>query len=218
MELLEFRPLLFAIIEYSFVVFIILKGKSQLKYLAALFIFFLASYQLGEFLLFATGAQWTIQFAFIATVLVHPVALKAIETITGKHLGFKISIVVALGLVVALIINPNLVAYADQCYCFAKFVAMENSRAFVAAYSLYTTVSLLAGMFLTGYYLFKARSKEVRSVLKYWLISYVLPFPGSILLLLAFTGNTNDYLASVMCALGIIAAFIITYSVTKAQR
>jgi len=218
MSIFEYRPLAFALIEYALIAYILLKSKNKVKYPVAIFIFFLAGYQLSEFFVFLTKSQLSIQTAFISTLILHPAALKSLEVLTKRNLGFKISLVMALGISAMLIANPNLIAYVNECYCIAKFVTAENSSTFTIIYFNYYTASLVYGAFITAYLSFKTKDKKLRNTLRIWFTCYAILFPGSILLLSAFTNRINDYSASFMCAIALSVAFLATYTVVKKDK
>lgn len=218
MSIFEYRPLAFALIEYALIAFILLKSKSKIKYHVSIFIFFLAGYQISEFFVFLTKAQLPIQTAFISTLALHPAALLSLQKLTNKKLGFKVSLIFASILAIMLLANPNLIAYVNECFCIAKFVTAENSTTFTILYFNYYTASLVYGAIVCTYLAIKSANKTLRSTLRIWLLCYLILFPGSILLLMAFTTKVNDYSASFMCALALAVAFLVTFTTIKKEK
>ncbi len=217
MDIFILRPLITALIEYTFAGLSLKYGKFYPK-LAAVFFVLLGTYQLGEFILFSTKYdKFSVNLSFFSTTLLPPLGIFFLQKVMNKKLGYILFQVVGLFFALTVVIKPNIFENTDECYCFAKYaVTQEESwhNDFADAWAIYYAFSLLYAMTLAGLFALPDKFEKKRPALLHLFFAYVSFFPTSYFLVRIFDWNTG-YLASIMCALAIFGAAIIFRLVVK---
>ncbi|HEC66424.1 MAG TPA: hypothetical protein ENI23_14145 [bacterium] len=197
------RAILTATIEYYLAYKVFKHGKTFPRVIA-LMLFFLASYQMGEVIMFATdGASIGFRIAYFSTTLLPALGLELIEKVTGKphyYLPFQI-----IGIVFALIflIQPGIIAgYEHQTCCFiaTSYTNLGN------IWGLYYQGALIFSMIAIVINLFMKYKREVKTNLSYLLLAYIVIESG--IFVARYIPEFNMSTASVMCALALVAALI----------
>lgn len=220
MDMFILRPLIIALIEYSFALFSLKYGKFYPK-LAATFFITLGTYQLGEFLLFSTSLdEFSVNLSFFSTTLLPPIGVYFLQKITKIQLGYALFQIVALFFALMVVIKPNIFENTDECYCFAKYAVTEDEswhQYFADYWSIYYAFSLLYAMSLSALFMVPKRFIKKRPALLHLFFAYVSFFPTSYFLVRIFDWDVG-YLASIMCALAVFGAIIIFYLSMKYDK
>lgn len=216
MYILEFRPLVFFIIEIILAYFIFKNGLKLYK-VFSFFLVLLSLYQLGEFLFFITDYNRDIlRLSLAATTLIPPTGLLMYEGLSGRKLGSKFVFIIAIVFSSFYIFHPNAIPAASECSCLVKFgfqnvftVSPLESRAVDNIRSLWITyyfLALLIPMLLSLYLGIKENKKDLIMLF----FAYFACFPTSIFISL-FTGLFFEVVASLMCALAIFSGIIVAF-------
>lgn len=201
------RSGLTALVEYLLVILVLTKGKDHKKIIAAV-LFFLASYQLGEFLIFLTnGADIGISVAYFSTTLLPPLGVLLIQHITKKRFGFIIFLVIGIVLALGFLIYPDIVSVIE----FEKgcIVLTQYSSELIKIWEIYYQIGLSYAVFLLIYNILKTRNVKEKNQLSLVLLGYMLFYPTAVILV-KLVPAFGLGITSLMCALAIFGA--ITFS------
>ncbi len=203
-----YRPLVTAIIEFSLGAYVYKKGKFQ-KNLISIFLVMLGSYQLGEFIMFASdGGQEGTNMAFFATTLLPPFGVMLVEKLTKENWGSVIFWLAGVVLALTFLLF-DVKEFVEETSCFAKFMNTSNDWSeFTMAWSIYYLVGLTYVTFLSWYLSYSKEFRNVAASLKSITIAYITFYPLSFFLVWLFNLELQ-YVFSIMCGLAIFAAFII---------
>lgn len=201
------RPLLTAIIEYFLAILVIRYGKGNRK-IIALVLFLLATYQLGELLIFLTnGGEIGFKVAYVATTLLPPLGILLAERILKRSFGYPIFQLISLGFVVFILFTPQIaVNFEIGAYCIRVF---EYAPFLKQYYFLYYQGTLMYTMLILVIGILRSKDGVIRSVLQKMLLAY-LSFDLVAILIMYFIPSFAPSSASLMCALALLAAFIFT--------
>jgi hypothetical protein len=212
------RPLITALIEYMLCGLVLLKGKRYKKVIATL-LFFLASYQLGEVLLFLTdGNDIGIRISYFSTTLLPPLGLLLLERINKKRYGYPLIQAIGVFFALSFFVSPELVGkYVINDYCISVFGSNDTIyRWWQTYYQGVLTLLIIIGL----YNFIKEHRRRIRSsnvnlkgsgikgkenlLVAISVISFDIPA----LLLSSTFPYFEDKIASLMCALAFFASFI----------
>lgn len=201
------RPLLTAIFEYFLAGIVFYKGKYQPK-IISLVLFLLASYQLGEVILFLTnGGSMGIRVAYFSTTLLPPLGVLLIERITGKKYGYPLFQAIGLFFAFSFVVNPSIVSNFELGkYCVRVFA---YSSVIASMWQAYYQFTLMYTMIVVLVNILKTKFEQKKKVLKQILFAYI-SFDIVAISLTKIFPNFKYSVASLMCALAIIAAVIFT--------
>jgi hypothetical protein len=199
------RPLLTAIIEYLLATLVIRYGKSNRK-IIALVIFLLATYQLGELLIFLTnGGEIGFKVAYVATTLLPPLGVLLTERVLKRSCGYPIFQLISLGFAVFILFTPQVaVDFEIGAYCIRVF---EYAPFLKQYYFLYYQGTLMYTMFVLLIGILRSKDNVIRSSLQKLLLAY-LSFDLVAILIMSFIPSFIPSSASLMCALALFAAII----------
>lgn len=201
------RPILTAVIEYT-LAFIVFKYGKNHKNIIALVLFLLASYQLGEVLVFMTnGEQWAFKVAYVSTTLLPPLGVLLVSRIMKKQLGYILFQLVSLGFVAYMILTPQIILKFE----FGQFcIRILEYTPIISQYWLYYYQGTLMFTMLAGFigYL-SSHNNIIKDRLKWILIAY-FSFDGISIAMVYIEPWFGPSSASLMCALALFAAFIFT--------
>lgn len=201
------RPLLTAIIEYILAIYVLKKGK-RYKRIVALMLVLLATYQLGEVIVFATGSNFGLRLSYFATTLLPPLGVLIVQRITKRnYLYLPIQILAS---IFSLFFLFEAGVFSDYWVGKCCIKVTEYSYALVTPWMIYYLGTLTYTMFLAAYHYMMASSSRVKRDMKLILLGYVSFFVLSVIFTIVFPVFEPTMLASFMCALAIIAAFIFT--------
>jgi hypothetical protein len=200
-----YRAILTAAIEYTLAYIVFKKGKTAPKVIA-LMLFFLASYQLGEVIMFASdGSGIGFRIAYFSTTLLPPLGLELVERITKKpHYYLPLQII---GFVFALIflIQPGILAGFERetcCFIAANYTNIGTYWAYYYQGTLFfTMIAIMINLFMNY-------SREIKVKLSYLLLGYIIIEMG--VFIANFVPALNMAHASVMCAVAFFAALLFT--------
>lgn len=213
MSLLILRPLLTALIEYALAYHVFRKGK-YMATSSALFLIFLGSYQLSEYLFLASGGdRFWLGVSLFCTTMLPPYGLFLIERLSGHKESTISTTALGASLVFGLffLFVPSVIPNAQECNCFVKYNGANltgNGAAFFSAWGAYYIGALTLSMALILWSIIKKQG-DVKN-LKLLLIGYTTFFPFSYIVAL-FTLSDLAAVASIMCSLAIFTAFIVSY-------
>ena len=199
------RPLLTAVFEYFWAYQVLKKGKIQPRTIAAV-LFFLATFQLGEVIIFLTNGHYLgFQIAYIATTLLPPLGVLLISQLTGKKYAYPFFQGLAFIFISFMILDPHFVlGFEINSCCISVF---DYARPIRHWWPLYYQGTLLFSILLMIYHLMQPTEPQNRSILMRLLIGY-LSFDLSALLLAKAGLIDNSTVPSAMCALAFFAAYI----------
>lgn len=201
------RPIITAMIEYL-LTYLTLRYGTVHKRLIASILFLLASYQVGEVLIFATnGQQFAFKVAYVATTLLPPLGVLLVSRIIKKPIGYVFFQLLSL-LFVAFIIWTQQVVLKFE---FGQFcVRIFEYNPVISCYWVdYYQGTLTYTMAVTAVSLFLQKDKGIKHQLK-WILSAYLIFDGLALVVAYVNPWFGPSLASLMCAMALIAAIIFT--------
>lgn len=209
-SLLELRPLLIGGIEYFLALCVLRKGIF-LKNVIALFLFFLGSYQIGEFLFFISGLDkdW-LKISLFSTTMLPPLGMMIIEALSGRRMLSKFFLIVSIVFGMVFVLDPYVIPESKECNCFLKFDGnslIGRDATFFNAWVRYYVLSLMYSMFMIALYIKKGYGDTYS--LKLLFLGYASFFPASYFIA-HYIGRDLSMVASIMCALAIITAFITT--------
>lgn len=211
-DIFIYRSLLFAVIEYILCAIVLYKGKN-FKYPLAAVLFFLASYQLGEFIFLKTGLQFALQFAIFSTTLLPPFGMYLVQYNSDKKYFYYISQVIGLGFALLFLFVPGYFEGAARTFCLVKLYNIDSIQ--VHLWIIYYIVTLSITMIMAVVNIIKEKRIGYKRFNIFLLISYTTFFPLSYILVLCSPEFQPGDLASLMCALAIMAAFILTWVATR---
>ncbi len=203
MDILELRPLVIFLIEIGLAYYVFRYGV-KFKNMIALFLVFLAGYQLGEFIILQSSeSSIGYQIAFFSTTMLPPFGIFLIERIEKKFYGGIIALVASTFFAVGFLLYPDALQLVEKCACFAKFAPRDGMTTFTTAWGLYYVSALTYAMVLALYLHITETAKLRKMVLLNIFYAYVFFFPLSYLLIVVFNMDIS-YIISVMCSLGLI--------------
>lgn len=200
------RPLLFAIVEYLLCFLVLRRGKIA-KYEISVLLFFLASYQFGEFITFLTGGKIIgLQIAYFSTTLLPALGILLVQKITSKKYGYMFF--QGIGGILALIhlVNPMMIgSYQLGVYCIQVLSYTSWVFPIWASYYQGTVVYLVV---TATYNIFRHTEELVRRRLKF-IVSGILFFELGSIFLTKVVPYFRFSIASLMCAMALVFAFIL---------
>lgn len=201
------RPVITAIIEYLLAFLVFKYGKLH-KNIMALILFLLATYQLGEVIVFMTnGGELGFKVAYVATTLLPPLGILLTQKILKKRFGYILFQFISLGFVSYILVIPQVALNFELGpYCIRVF---EYEAVLAQYYFMYYQGTLMLTMLILLIGIFKVKLEKDRAVLQKILIGY-LSFDGLAILIAEMYPEFWPSSASLMCALALIAAFIFT--------
>lgn len=219
MPLLIFRPLFIAITEYVLAIRVFRKGKF-LPLVTFMFLFFLATYQFGEFLFFVNdGNRFWLAVSLFSTTMLPAYGLLFIEKLSHRKTFYIIFFIASLIFALSFFIFPSTIPETRECNCFLKFNRESLSpfgMNFFDAWSFYYFLSLTYSVLLISWDLLKHHGDQKN--LKLLLIGYICFFPVA-LIVTRFTTYDFSMIASIMCTFAIATAFLISHiSITKMNK
>lgn len=201
------RPLTEAIIEYFLALLVFKYGKVHKNIFAAV-LFLLATYQLGEVLIFlSNGEIFAFRIAYIATTLLPPLGVLLIEKISKKNLGYPLFQLLGLGFAVYMLFVPQIaVKFELGQFCVRIF---EYDPVISSYWGIYYQGTLFYSMALMMWKILQTNSAKMQSMLIGILFGYLF-FDGLTFIITYFVPWLRFSVASLMCALALIAAFVFT--------
>jgi hypothetical protein len=199
------RPLITAALEYYLAYLIITRGKYQKKTFFWV-LFFLASYQLGEVVIFLTeGGMLGFRIAYIATTMLPPLGVLLIEKMTKKNYGYVFFQVLSLFFISFIMVTPQIALNFELGqFCVRIF---EYHPIFANYWLAYYQGTLLFSMMVMVWEIWKNTDKKLVERLKVVLLGYI-SFDGVALLIGAVVPWFKPSIASLMCALALCASFL----------
>ncbi|KXK26171.1 MAG: hypothetical protein TR69_WS6001001166 [candidate division WS6 bacterium OLB20] len=206
-----FRPLVFGLIEYALAAYVCHNGNFERKAVAA-FLFFLGTYQIGEAVILLTEFDLEgLKLAYFATSLLPPFGVYFVEKITGRNLQSRVFAAAGVLFACLFLVQPEPLRFVEHMNCLLKVFYAGNSSVFFYSWGAYYlgTLSFAIGAIIHYMRIMKERSKQI--LLKLCLLAYLSFFPSSIIVV-ALLGESGGYIGSVMCAMAIVAGFVIAYA------
>lgn len=206
---LIFRSLLFALTEFGLAGWVLRKGLSY-KYVIAGILIFLGGYQLGEFIFLSSGNQFGAAFAAFSTTLLPPLGILLLSQSKIEryiYIGFQ---TVASFFGIAFLLLPGVIEGSTREFCLVKYADIVAGDPFIRAWSYYYILALSFAMCLAVFKFIVDKNKTMRKFYIGHFIAYASFFPTSVVLVLA-NGQDGSHLPSTMCALALIAAFVMAY-------
>ncbi len=199
------RPLATALIEFILAFLVFKYGKVHKNVFSAV-LFFLAAYQLGEVVIFATGGnEIGFKIAYVSTTLLPPLGVLLLERITKKFLGYPFFQLLGIGFALYILYIPAVALHWELGPFCVRIFTYDAILANFWTYYYQGTLFYSIGLMLWG--IWRSKSTEVQSLLRNVLIGY-LSFDGLTFLITYFVPSLQFSTASLMCALALIAAFI----------
>ncbi len=200
------RALLTCLIEY-FLAYLVYKHGSAHKNVVSLLLFFLATYQLGEVIIFATnGNEIGFKVAYASTTLLPPLGVLLLQKITKKQFGYAFFQFVALLFVAYILIIPRVALSFELTPMCVRIY--EYDPILTSYWFLYYQGTLVLTMLGIIWSYFRLKDKKLKHELKLFLLAY-LSFDGVLITLALIFPWFWASSASLMCALALIAAFIL---------
>ncbi len=203
------RPLITMFFEY-FLAYKVYKHKNDYSKIISIILFFLASYQFGELIVFITKGNYIgIKIAYFSTTLLPPLGILLMEKITRRNYGYLFFQTISLIFAFLFLIKNNLILnYTFENCC----LNIQNYNPFISQYwgdyyigtLIFTLVIMLSNFVLTK--LDRFTKKQI--VLLF--VGYCSFFFTSISIII-INSNLSNQFASIMCALAVIFAFILYY-------
>lgn len=216
MPLLILRPLLTAIVEYL-LAFRVFKKGHILPIATTIFLICLATYQFAEYFFLSTQNRAWLALSLFATTLLPPYGLILVEKLSHRKTFYALFIIASLGFGLSFFFFPEIIPGARECNCFAKLDSSTLSGwnlVFFRTWGWYYVLSLTFAMLLMSWHILKKHGDTKK--LSLLLIGYVTFFPFSFILV-EFLHQDPGIISSVMCALAIITAFIVTHISTETK-
>jgi hypothetical protein len=208
------RPLLTAILEYALMIYVLKKGKIYPKEFASV-LFFLATYQLGEVIVFLTdGDRFGLRIAYFATTMLPPLGLLLVQKMTKRNYGYWIVQAIALifGFLFVFFNSEMIESYELGEFCIRVLSYGSLASKLWQAYYL---IAVILTMLILLFHFFRSKLKELKKLYGLMFIGYSSFFITSFIVALIFESHRNS-IASCMCALAVIGAVIFTkISTTK---
>lgn len=201
------RPLLTAVIEYLLMI-LVLKYGTKHKTIIAAVLFFLATYQLGEVVIFLSGGnEIGFKLAYVATTMLPPLGILLAEKILKKKLGYAVFQLIAIFFAIIIFILPKVALdFEFGPYCIR---INEYSPILSNYWSLFYQGTLMFTMAALLWGLWRGKTDQIRVQSRKMLIAY-LSFDGLAFFIAYLEPWFGPSMASLMCALALIAAFIFT--------
>jgi hypothetical protein len=199
------RPIITAAIEYLLAYQVYKYGKYQ-KTAFFWVLFFLASYQLGEVFIFLTnGSVGAFRLAYVSTTLLPPLGIYLLEKMTKKNYGSLLFQVIALGFVVFILTTPQVALN----FSFGQFCVRvhEYHPIMVQYWTKFYQGTLLYSMLIMVWEIWNNADKKLVEKMKLLLIAY-FSFDGLAIFIATLVPWFQPSVASLMCALALIASFI----------
>lgn len=199
------RPLIFAIVEYVLAFYVYRSGKFH-KNLFALIIFLLATYQLGEVLIFATnGSEVGFKFAYVATTLLPPLGILLVERLTKKKYQYEIFQIISFVFVLFILFEPQIV----KQFSLGQFCVRveEYHKVMQTLWQYYYQLTLMITMALLARNIFVIKDRAMQLKLKWVLLGYLI-FDGVGVVILSLVPSMGVSATSLICALALFASFI----------
>lgn len=199
------RPFLTAVIEYLLAYWVYKNGKLYPKVFSAL-LFLLATYQLGEIIIFASnGNRIGFQIAYFSTTLLPPFGLLFMELTTKKNYFYIPVQIIALFFAGIFLINSTIIGdFEIGDYCIK---VLSYNSPIVTYWSYYYQGTLTFTMMIMIYNYFTSKSEFVKKFMLHMLVAYV-SFDIVALIFVRVATGYRSALASVMCALAVFASII----------
>lgn len=214
MELLDYRPLAIFIFEVILAIIVFRKGKFE-NTIISIFILFLAGYQLGEFIILSNPLEKVgFQIAFFFTTLLPPMAVLILEKITNRN--FFSYIFFACGFIFSslFVLIDKPIVLAEKCYCFAKFGPSEGFENILLLWGIYYLGTLTITFIVNLYFLYTNKIKSSKALLIALLVTNILIFPFSYLLMIVFKIDLG-YATSIMCTMGLFGAITMAFATLR---
>jgi hypothetical protein len=208
------RALITAIVEYSLVLITLKKGKFEPR-IFALILFFLASYQLGEVVVFATkGSYFGFKIAYFSTTLLPPLGVLVLEKITRKRFFYVIFQVIGIFYAINFLVRPSFIyEFEITKYCIKT---SWYPSLIIKSWSFYYILTLLYVMIFTFVNLVFEKNKNKKITLILLFLAYCTFGVVSVVYVNVFM-EYKSALASIMCALAVFAAIIFTWISLKTK-
>jgi len=199
------------VIEVSLLLYTLFRYKlTTVTRLAALLLFFLATFQLAEFMSCgSTDYQTWSVIGFVAITALPPLCIHMILAIAGKNRPvIKIGSYILAVMFAGVFLLPN--AFVNH-QCAGNYVIFKLTNGLSDAYFVYYYGLLFIGLALAMYYAVHA-SLHVRKALSYQVVGYL-----SFLLPTATVNiaqpETTAAIPSIMCGFAVIYAIIIVFGI-----
>ena len=201
------RPIFTAIVEYILAFLVFKYGKVH-KNIFSVILFLLATYQLGEVVIFLTnGNEIGFKIAYVATTLLPPLGVLLIERIMKKKYGYPLFQLVGIGFALYMLIVPAIaLKFELGPFCVRVF---QYDYIITSYWGIYYQATLFYSMALMMWGIFRSKSKNIQSILINILLGY-LTFNVLTFVITYFVPWLQYSSASLMCALALISAFIFT--------
>jgi len=207
MDLWIYRSLIFALAEYGLIIPVQKYGKYQKNLISAI-LFFLASYQLGEFIFLSELSHFGIRIAIFSTTMLPPLGVFLIERLSGRNLGGRIFLAIGTTFALILLLVPGVIQASQDCFCLVKYAAYTNaSNPLIMVWGTYYLSTLTFSMYILGREIYRNKVRKHRKHMILALIAYASFYPTSYLYTV-LTGTDLGLLASFMCALALLTAVI----------
>ena len=191
------------LVEYFLAYRVYKEGK---KYRNVIFfiLVFLATYQLGEFVLFLTNGNYIgFRIAYFSTTLLPPLGVLLVQKMTNKNYYYEVFQFVGAFFALLFLIGPKLILdYKIMTYCIKVYSYHPMISKFWGGYYQF---SLLFIVGVSLYHFLRNRNTKVVSDLKYVLFPVIFFDFGS-LLLARINPVLSNSIASLMCAMALVAA------------
>lgn len=205
-----FLTLLIATTEYLLAGLVWFKGRTLPKTFAVL-LFFLASYQVGELIAFASDdfSRTGVQIAYFSTTLLPPIGVLILERVTGKNYGYPLFQTVGLFFAIMFLVDPNII----ETYTIDEvFIRVESSQQIFWYWAYPYYMSTLALIMLIGlYHIIFNKNIEIKKFMVVFVMAISSFYLVTIFIALLFP-STKSAFASIMCALALTAAFILSWA------
>lgn len=209
------RALITAIVEYALAFYVIKKGKYQQKVFFWV-LFFLASYQLGEYMIYLfPSLDIGIRVAYFSTTMLPPLGVLFLQKHTGREYGYKLIQAVGLVFAVLFFVNPSVIG-SYQISSSGQCIQMSYIEGYIVdSWLFYYQGVLLYSMAIAVWQIMKNKKKvamesnKYYEVLKQFFIAYV-SFDILAHVISKINPQFSTRVASLMCALAVFASFIFT--------
>lgn len=199
------RPLIFAIIEYILAYLVFRYGKVH-KNVFALILFFLATYQFGEVILFLTnGDMLGFRVAYVATTMLPPLGVLLVEKVTKKRYGYEIFQLISFGLIAYIITAPEIaLRFALSQFCIKVY---EYNSVMSTYWQYFYQITLIVTMIILTVNILRTKVTQERVILKNILLGYLI-FNGLGIVITMLVPDMRDSMTSLICALAFFSAFL----------
>jgi len=209
------RALITAIVEYALAFYVYKKGKYQ-KNVFFWVLFFLASYQLGEYMItLFPSLNIGIRFAYFSTTMLPPLGLLFLQKHTNRELGYKFVQAVGLVFAILFLVNPSVIG-SYQISSTGQCIQMSYVEGYIIdSWMFYYQGTLLFSMGVSLFEIIRNKKKvnmeanKYYKILKQFFIAYV-SFDIVALVISKIDPQFSPRVASLMCALAVFASFIFT--------